>query len=95
MKTLFVTLRAKDKQAAELLLSALRNLKAVAAAESGIMNYEIFQSEENELHYYVRETWESEEALQRHLKTQQIAELVELSKTVLTEMFTALSLKML
>lgn len=95
MKTLFVTLKAKDKQAAELILSTLNNLRTLAATEAGMLKYEIFQSEENALCYYVRESWENEEALQRHLKTQQIADLVELSKTALTEMFTVLPLKTL
>jgi quinol monooxygenase YgiN len=48
-------------------MMALRNLRVPATAEAGMINYEVFQSEENELHYYVRETWESEEALRRHL----------------------------
>lgn len=73
----------------------LRNLQALSANEPGIVKYEVFQSEENELHYYVRESWENEETLQRHLKTKQIAGLVEISKTALTKMFTALPLRML
>lgn len=95
MKTLFVTLKTKDRESARIILRTLLHLRILAEDETGMIHYEIFQSEENELDYYVRETWTNEKTLENHLSTPQIAKLMELCKTTLTEILTVLPLKTL
>lgn len=93
MKTAFVTMHAKDNDSAASLQSSLLNLKALSNSEPGQIEYEIFQSETNPCDFFVRESWEDETALTRHLNTPQLQQFSADTAQWLTQPFEAMMLK--
>lgn len=66
-KTLLASFTAKDRESAIKLKNALNYLADLSKDEEGIIRYEVFRSDNNELDYYVLETWNSERTLENHL----------------------------
>lgn len=92
-KTLFASYKAVDRTASEKLKKALNHLFDLSKQEAGMIQYEVFQSQTNELEFYVMETWSNESALQRHLNQPHLQKFVELCQTVLAEPFSAIAMK--
>lgn len=92
-KTLFVSFKAVDTTASEKLKKALNQLFDLSKQEAGMIQYEVFQSQTNELEFYVRETWSNESALQNHLNQPHLKKFAELCQTILAEPFNVLAMQ--
>ena len=64
--TYFVKMVAKDGQADKALELLLSNPKRIAEGEPGNIVFAVHQSTENPNEFWLYETWESEEAVNRH-----------------------------
>jgi quinol monooxygenase YgiN len=64
-----------DKRAA--LIRAGQAVARSSRAEAGCLNYGLYADTENEHEFVFVEEWETEEALQRHFTTPQIAEFMQ------------------
>ena len=95
MKTGFVTFKAKDGQVAQLLEETLLEMKAISKNEAGLVNYEIFQSEENVLTYYVRESWTDQTTFEVHLAQPHIQKFLVDAPQWLTEPISSIALNKL
>ena len=93
MKTAFVTFKAKDQEAASQLKAALLQLKTYTPNETGIILYEIFQSEADALVFYVRESWHDQAAFEKHVNQPHLKKFAEDSRAWLTEPFSAVLIK--
>jgi len=67
IKTLLVSFIAKDRESSVKLKNALNYLADISKNEQGVLRYEVFRSDNNELEYYVLETWSGERTLEKHL----------------------------
>ena len=93
MKTAYVSLQAKDAQSAKKLETSLLNLQQLSENEPGKVRYEIFQSESAPLDYYVRESWEDQASLDKHINTPHLQQFNADSAGWLTGPFEAVILK--
>ncbi|WP_224994660.1 putative quinol monooxygenase [Cesiribacter sp. SM1] len=93
METALVNLKAKDNQNAEHLKNALLHLKKLSQDEMGMVHYEVFQSKEDPLIYYVRESWSSQDMLNRHLEQPHLQKFVRDTQEWLTAPFTSTLLR--
>jgi quinol monooxygenase YgiN/predicted ester cyclase len=93
MKTAFVTLHAKNGDAAQSLEKSLLHLQALSWQEPGKIRYEVFQSETVPLSYFVRESWQDEDAFERHINTPHLQQFVADTGNWLTQPFDAVMLK--
>ena len=92
MKTAYVTLHAKDQPSAKSIETSLLFLQKLSDSEPGKVRYEIFQSEKNPLDYYVRETWEDQASLEKHIATPHLQEFSSKSAGWLTQPFESMIL---
>lgn len=92
MKTAFVTLHAKNTQAAAQLQASLLNLQQLSNQEPGKIAYEIFQSPTAPLTYYVKESWKDQASFDQHMATPHLQQFGKDTQTWLTEPFTAVLL---
>ena len=90
MKTAFVTFNAKSQSFSKELESALLELKSLSKNEEGFVQYEVFKSEADPLLYYVRESWVSQEAFEKHLAQPHLVRFGKETVNWLTEPFTAI-----
>ena len=95
MQTAFITFKTKNQQAADQLQAALLQLKTLSTNEEGAIEYEVFQSEEDNWQYYVRESWFTQTAFEQHLGQPHLQQFFNDSKEWLIESFTSISLKAL
>jgi quinol monooxygenase YgiN len=95
MQTAFITFKTKNQQAADQLRTALLQLKTLSEKEEGAIEYEVFQSEEDNWEYFVRESWFSQTAFERHLGQPHLQQFFNNSQEWLIESFTSISLKAL
>lgn len=93
MKTAYVTMHARDAASAKNLESSLLNLKTISDTEPGKMRYEIFRAEDSPLDYFVRESWEDDQAFERHLNTSHLKQFGIDTVNWLTQPFSAVLLK--
>jgi len=95
MTTGFVTFKAKDGQAAHQLETTLLEMESLSNQEKGLVSYEVFQSEEDELTYYVRESWADQPAFEVHLNQPHIQKFLEEAPQWLSGPITSMALKKL
>ena len=93
MKTAYVTLHAKDEQSAKSLEASLLNLQLLSQDEPGKVHYEIFQSENAPLDYFVRESWEDQAAFEQHINTPHLQQFGADTANWLTQPFDVIMLK--
>lgn len=92
MKTAFVTLHAKNGDAAQSLEKSLLHLQALSRQEPGMVHYEVFRSETAPLDYFVRESWKDGEAFERHINTPHLQQFIADTGNWLTQPFEAVML---
>jgi len=93
MKTAYITLHAKDEQSAKSLEASLLNLQQLSNSEPGKAHYEVFQSESAPLDYFVRESWEDQFALEKHMTTPHLQQFGTDTGNWLTKPFDVVMLK--
>jgi quinol monooxygenase YgiN len=91
-KTLLVSFTAKDRESSQELKNALNYLADMSRHEKGILRYEVFRSDNNELEYYVLETWSSERALENHLSQPYVHDFAYQCKLLLQKPFSIVPL---
>ena len=93
MKTAYVTMHAKDAASAKSLELSLLNLKKLSDTEPGKLHYEIFRAEDSPLDYFVRESWEDQQAFEQHLRTPHLTQFGLDTANWLSQPFSAMLLK--
>lgn len=93
-KTLFVSFTAKDRESSLKLKNALNYLADLSKNEEGIIRYEVFRSDVNELDYYVLETWSGERTLEKHLNQFHVRDFATQCQLLLAKPFTIVPLAM-
>jgi len=93
-KTLLASFSAKDEKSSIELKNALNYLADLSKNEEGIIRYEVFRSDNNQLEYFVLETWSGEWALEKHLTQSHVLEFVQYCKLMLAAPFTIVPLSM-
>lgn len=71
--TIVANIKAKS-QKTELVKSELMKLIDITRAESGCINYDLHQDNENPAHFLFFENWESRELWQDHMGAQHLAD---------------------
>lgn len=95
MKTAFVSLKAKDEDSATALRASLLNLQQLSREEPGHVAYEVFQSENERLDFYVRESWQDQSAFDTHCATEHLQQFAKDTETWLTQPFSAVMLTLI
>lgn len=93
-KSLLVSFSAKDSQSSEELKYALNYLADISKSEEGIIRYEVFRSDNNHLDYFVLQTWNGENALEKHLNQNHVLEFASHCKLLLAKPFNIVPLSM-
>ena len=91
-KTLLESFTAKDRESAIKLKNALNYLADRSKDEEGIIRYEVFRSDNNELEYYIVETWNSERTLENHLSQWHVIDFAAECKHLLAKPYTIVPL---
>ena len=88
MKTAWVTFKAIDRENAQSLETLLSELAQTSKHEHGMVRYEVFHAEDDNLVYYVRESWEDETAMQQHLEQPHLVQFAQSVSKLLAIPFT-------
>jgi quinol monooxygenase YgiN/ketosteroid isomerase-like protein len=89
MKTAFVTLNSRNQQSANALKESLLNLQRLSVNEPGIIAYEVYQSPDQPLTFFVKESWKDAASFEQHCSTPHLQKFVTDTNEWLTAPFTA------
>lgn len=82
--TIVANIKANADQV-ELVKAELLKLIAVTRAETGCINYDLHQDNENPAHFMFYENWQSRELWQAHMNNQHLAEYVKATEGAVAE----------
>ena len=80
--TIVANITAKQDKI-EMVKTELQKLIEPTRVEQGCLSYDLHQDNENPAHFVFYETWQSEDALQKHLESEHIQHLLAVTKDAL------------
>ena len=83
--TIAANIKAKTDQIELVKAELLKLVEQTRAKDTGCINYDLHQDNENPAHFFVFEIWESKELLQKHLDSEHFKACMAVTDGVLEE----------